>query len=227
MELAERLDNVIWDTLTGPHARFAAGSRGARRYAPGYTPLAAFSDPGRPDFDALLACCAPGEVLAFGGWAGAVPAGWEVVMETTMFQMVWDAPTPETDEAADAMALGPEHAAQALALATLTRPGPFAERTTALGDYFGYFEGERLVAMVGERLFDGRLREVSGVCTHPDYLGRGYARALVAKLVRREMLRGETPFLHVVHDNHRAHGLYLRMGFRDAREVVLRAVTRR
>lgn len=227
MREVARLDNVIWDTLTGPHARFAAGTGNARRYAAGYTPLAGFANPARPDFDALHECCAPGEVLAFAGWGGAVPAGWEVVMETSMFQMVWDAPMPETDEAPDAIALRPEHASQALALATLTRPGPFAERTTALGDYFGYFDGDRLVAMAGERLFDGRLREVSGVCTHPDYLGRGYARALVAKLVRREMLRGEAPFLHVVHDNHRAHGLYQRMGFRDAREVVLRAVTRR
>jgi predicted GNAT family acetyltransferase len=75
-------------------------------------------------------------------------------------------------------------------------------------------------------MFAGRLREVSGVCTHPDFQGRGLARRLVAKLIARQVAREETPFLHVMRDNAAAHGLYVSMGFRDYRETVVRVVSR-
>ena len=80
--------------------------------------------------------------------------------------------------------------------------------------------------MAGERMSAGRLREVSGVCTLPEYQGRGLARRLVAKLVARQTARDEIPFLHVMRDNAAAHRLYLRMGFRDYRETVVRVVSR-
>jgi predicted GNAT family acetyltransferase len=103
--------------------------------------------------------------------------------------------------------------------------GPFGPRTIELGDYFGYFDGAQLVAMAGERMHVAGLREISGVCTHPDYQGRGYARKLMMKLVYREMARGETPFLHVMSANEGAHQLYLRMGFSDYLESVVRVVS--
>jgi predicted GNAT family acetyltransferase len=64
------------------------------------------------------------------------------------------------------------------------------------------------------------------VCTHPEYQGRGLARALMFKLVRRQMHRGEVPFLHVMSDNTIARELYARMGFEDYRETVVRVVSR-
>jgi ribosomal protein S18 acetylase RimI-like enzyme len=57
-------------------------------------------------------------------------------------------------------------------------------------------------------------------------MGRGFARRLMIKLIRRQMQRHETPFLHVMRDNDRAHRLYERMGFRDYRECVVRVVSR-
>jgi ribosomal protein S18 acetylase RimI-like enzyme len=220
------LDNISWHTLTGPHAKYATGTDDARRYAQGFSPIVAFADPARPNFAALARCCEPGEHFYCDGWSGAAPAGWQVDVESIVFKMVWDAAMPATDEASDAVMLGPQHASQALALATLTRPGPFGPKTIELGDYYGYFEGERLVAMAGERMVAGTLREISGVCTHPDFQGRGLARRLMIKLIRREMQRDETPFLHVMRDNSSARRLYEGMGFRVYRESVVRVVSR-
>ena len=98
-------------------------------------------------------------------------------------------------------------------LARLTNPGPFGPRTPELGEYFGYFEGGQLIAMAGERMCAGDLHEVSGICTHPDFQGRGLARKLTLKLVRRQLQRGKTPFLHVMSHNTAARGLYEKMGF--------------
>jgi len=142
-----------------------------------------------------------------------------------MYRMAWAAAPPAVDPAADALALGPAHAAQAMALAALTKTGPFGPRTVELGEYFGYVEDGQLVAMAGERGAAPGLREISGVCTRPGWQGRGLARGLMLKLIRRQLARGETPFLHVMRANARAHRLYLDMGFRDERETVVRVVT--
>jgi ribosomal protein S18 acetylase RimI-like enzyme len=219
------LDNITWHALSGPHARFASGTGGARRYARGFSPIVGFADPARPDFAALAGHCEPGEHFYCDGWDGAPPAGWRVDVESTMFKMVWDGAAPE-DDAPEAIALVPAHAGQAVELATLTRPGPFGPRTIELGEYFGCFEGDRLVAMAGERMHAGNLREVSGVCTHPEHQGRGLARRLMHKLIRRELARGETPFLHVMRGNTGAIRLYEAMGFRVYRETVVRVVAR-
>jgi GNAT superfamily N-acetyltransferase len=220
------LDNISWHTLVGPHAPYASGDHAARRYAAGFSPIVGFPDPARPDFEALGRYCAAGEHFYCAGWSGPVPSGWQLDVDATMFQMVWDAPMPSGDACPEARRLEPGHADQALELATLTRPGPFGPRTIELGEYFGCFEDECLVAMAGERMVAGRLREISGVCTHPDFQGRGLARRLMLKLVQRQMQRDETPFLHVMRNNEGARGLYERMGFRTRREVVVRVISK-
>jgi ribosomal protein S18 acetylase RimI-like enzyme len=220
------LDNITWHTLTGPHARFAEGQGAARRYARGFSPILGFEDVAHADFRALEAHCAPGEEFYTDGWHGQAPRGWALKLESTMFKMVWEGAVPQEDETLEAVRLGPAHSAQAVELATLTHPGPFAPRTIELGEYFGVFEGERLIAMAGERMTAGSLREISGVCTHPEYQGRGLARRLMLKLLRRQLARAETPFLHVMSANEVARGLYRRIGFGEYRQSVVRVIER-
>jgi GNAT superfamily N-acetyltransferase len=224
--MAHQLDNIFWHTLSGMHAHLSSGSGRARRYAAGFSPIVGFPDPLQPDFAALAPFCEPDERFYCDAWYGPAPAGWRIEAESTMFRMLWDGVMPAQDEAPEALPLGPEHAQQALELAALTRPGPFGARTIELGEYFGFFEGGQLIAMAGERMAAPGLREISGVCTRPGHQGRGHARRLMLKLIRRQLLRGETPFLHVMRANEAAHGLYLRMGFRDYCETVVRVVTR-
>jgi ribosomal protein S18 acetylase RimI-like enzyme len=220
------LDNISWHTLVGPHAPFASGDQLARRYAAGFSPIVGFPNPARPDFSALARHCTPGEHFYCADWSGPAPAGWRIDADATMFQMVWQGAVPSGDACPEALRLETRHAQQALELATLTKPGPFGPRTIELGEYFGCFEGDRLVAMAGERMVAGRLREISGVCTHPDFQGRGLARRLMLKLVQRQMERDETPFLHVMRNNDGARSLYERMGFATHREAVVRVITR-
>jgi hypothetical protein len=145
------LDNIFWNTLTGPHAHFAAGSGDARRYARGFSPILGFADQSRPDFVELARICDVGEHFYCDGWTGRAPEGWAIEAESTMYRMVYEGEMPATDPAPDAVRLTLEHAEQAVALAVLTKPGPFGPRTIELGDYYGYFDGGRLVAMSGER----------------------------------------------------------------------------
>lgn len=224
--MTQLLDNIFWHALSGTQAHFSTGTDTARRFAKGFSPILGFADAQHPDFDALLPFCDVGESFYCAGWTGAMPAVWSLHAEKTMFRMVWDGVTPEPEDSLIALPLNHSHAQQAVALATLTNPGPFGLRTIELGDYLGYFEADRLVAMAGERSAAGAYREVSGVCTHPDFQGKGLARRLMHRIIRQQLSRDEIPFLHVMADNHAAHGMYLRMGFRDYCETAVRVVSR-
>lgn len=209
----QALDNVFWRAMSGAQAAFTVGSSSTRRLASGFTPLMAAADPQRPDFDALAPHCRPGEHLHCLGWDGAAPDGWRIEFETPLCRMVWDAPLPCGDDAAGLVKLDRSHLAQVLDLVQQTQPGPFGPRMLELGDYVGHVVDGRLVAMAGERLKVDGHREISAVCTHPEFRGRGLARTLVRVLVRRQLQRDETPILHVRSENAPALGLYERMGF--------------
>ncbi len=218
------LDNIFWHVLSGDQARFSVGDGRARRYAAGFSPIVAFPDPHSPDFAALAPFCARDERFYCDAWSGPAPEGWRIEADATMLKMIWAGGDPPDAPVPEAVPLGPAHVAQAMALAQLTRPGPFGPRTIELGDYFGVFDGARLVAMAGERGQAGRLREISGVCTHPDFQGRGHAGRLTRLLVSRMRGRGETPYLHVMTANAGARALYERLGFRVHKESPVRVV---
>ena len=98
-------------------------------------------------------------------------------------------------------------------LTRIAFPDFFRERTHELGLYLGIYDGARLVAMAGERLALPGLQEISGVCTHPDFSGRGLARRLTRALLCRHRRRGVRSFLHVSEGNAGARRLYESMGF--------------
>jgi predicted GNAT family acetyltransferase len=122
-------------------------------------------------------------------------------------------------DAPSARRLGPDDAGEMLALVELTRPGPFCIRTVELGNYHGVFHGRTLVAMAGERLRLPGYTEISAVCTHPDFRGRGLAAGLSALVARGILGRGDKPFLHHAAENEPARRIYESLGFEFRREV--------
>lgn len=112
------------------------------------------------------------------------------------------------------------------ALAHLTVPGPFAAKTHRLGRFIGIKQDGKLIAMAGERMHMPGFREVSGVCTHPDHRGRGYAGALMSVVAKRILDEGDTPFLHAYATNEAAIGIYERLGFRIRAPMVKAVLSR-
>ena len=107
----------------------------------------------------------------------------------------------------------PENAPEMVALARLTKPGPFNLRTIEFGHYYGVFDQHKLVAMTGQRLHVNQFTEISAVCTHPDYTGKGYARALLLHQLRLILAHHQHPFLHVRDNNEGAITMYKKLGF--------------
>ena len=125
------------------------------------------------------------------------------------------------------MPLDASHVPQMLELVEMRPPGPFARRTHELGDYYGVFDGDTPGGDGGRTDGSGSHCARSAASARiPTSQGRGLARRLIAKIVRRQIERGQIPFLHVMRDNVHARQLYERMGFRLHQEVPLRVVSR-
>jgi ribosomal protein S18 acetylase RimI-like enzyme len=218
------LDNPMWNCLSGPHARYAVGTGSVRRYAPGFSPIIGFENPAVADLSLLTPDARAGEQFYCEQWPGPVPAGWRVISEAHMLRMVECGKGAVDDALGNAIPLNASHAPAAVALATLTRPGPFARRTLELGDYLGIVSNGELIAMAGERMQVGPWREISGVCCAPGHEGKGLAAALMRILLSRQRARGERTFLHVMSANARGLALYRHLGFEVYCDTTIRVV---
>lgn len=220
------LERPPWSALTTTHAGFALGNEWARRYQPDVAPMAALREVSDACLQALAALLKPGEVVGLFS-AEPVPEirDLTVVARKTVEQMVFEGRKgpPIVDGYTN---LVPADVPQMMKLVDLTKPGPFAARTIALGTYIGIRSAGELVAMAGERMrFDG-FTEISAVCTHPDYTARGYASLLVGALTQNILARRETPFLHIYSDNRRAAALYSQLGFAYRRSIAVTILKR-
>jgi ribosomal protein S18 acetylase RimI-like enzyme len=213
------LDNPIWNALTSTQARFAKVGESARRFPNDVTTLGGFPEPTQECYDSLATILDDDNATAlFYDSSPELPAGWTVLGGAPLFQMIYGNGkaagfSPSRGAAPDFIELTESDAPEMVALAQLTKPGPFGLRTRELGTYLGIREKGRLIAMAGERLRVPGFTEISAVCTHPEHLGHGYATALMGELAQRIQARGEVPFLHVREDNTRAIALYEHIGY--------------
>ena len=108
----------------------------------------------------------------------------------------------------------------------LVQPGYFKTKTPLLGNYFGIFKDNQLVAITGERMKMNDFTEVSAIVTHPDHTGKGYAKQLITHVVNAVFEENKTPFLHVLESNIGAIKLYEKLGFVTRRKMSLWNITK-
>jgi predicted GNAT family acetyltransferase len=221
------LDRPVWASLSTHHLPLSVGGTLARRYAAGVNLFASARDDAAVALAALTDLVRPGErVYLLQVPDILVPAGFAVVKAARGVQMIAARAMPASGADDDLIELTDADAPEMLALATLTEPGPFLSRTHTMGTFRGIRIEGRLAAMAGERFrFPGHT-EVSGVCTHPDFRGRGLARRLSAAVAARIESRGEKPFLHAWQSNRPAISLYESLGFEVRAEVDVRVLER-
>jgi GNAT superfamily N-acetyltransferase len=214
------LDNPIWNALRTEHAPLALGDDRARRYPPAIGPLSGIPNQSPASYECLRDLAGTGAVVLFSVDPLRIPSGWNLVRGGPIVQMIRNSPSGgasdfETLASGKHVGLRQLTAADAPAmveLAELTEPGPFRLRTLELGNFYGIFHKDKLVAMAGKRMHLPELVEVSGVCTHPDARGRGYAPHLMSLVIDEIEREGKLPFLHAFAENP-AIRLYERLGF--------------
>ena len=197
------------------HANLATGTPLAKRYPAEVARAVATVDHSEAAIRDLARIVPEGETVAI--VRSEVPSelpGWKIQHHEELFQMICERRVPEPEPSLPVSFLSTDDVREMLSLVELTKPGPFFLRTIETGRYVGLHQESQLVAMAGERFGFSGYREISAVCTHPDYQGRGYARQLVSYLVNDNFQRGNVPFLHVRVENTRACALYETLSFR-------------
>lgn len=219
------LDRTAWNALGGRQAQFAMGDNRARRFRPEIGPIAGVADHNPDSLDALAKLVPQGQQLFTIEYEEA-PASDLLAQDRTkpIVQMV--ASGLPQHGGGDYIELTDDDAPEMLALALLTEPGPFSTSTHHLGQFIGVKVDGRLAAMAGERMKVDGFSEVSGVCTHPDFQGRGYARMLSLAVAKRIFDRGETPFLHAYESNVGAIALYGKLGFAIRARLIVTVLSR-
>jgi ribosomal protein S18 acetylase RimI-like enzyme len=208
------LDNPVWHSLTTQHADLAITADGAARYPAAIVPFAAIGEPSPRAADQLTSLVDDAESVFVVGVAPAPPPGWQLEPKKPVLQMICNSRAPEIP-GPPVRTMTDAEIPDMVALTELVFPGFFRARTLDMGRYYGIYDGARLAAMAGERMRLDGFQEVSAVCTHPGYTGRGYAQRLLGILCNSAFDRGFTPFLHVYADNARAIGVYRKMSFVD------------
>ena len=212
------LDNPIWNSLATCHAHLAIGANVghglARRYPADIGPLSAVQKLTAEAYEDLAAIVPEGDVaVLFLENSVEILSGWQLVRDGALVQMICRTVPRPPSLAETIMPMTSADYPEMVALASLTEPGPFRDHTADLGGFVGIRVDGRLAAMAGQRLAPTGFAEISAVCTHPDFRGRGYAQALVAAVARNIYAKKLVPFLTSFEANTGAIRVYEQVGF--------------
>lgn len=214
------LDNPLFNALLTGCKHFAGGTDNEKYFPQKVSPFAGTRD-FNPASIATLYDLLPNErvIVFITAQQSESLSPWKIIHQSKVYQMLGDSILPHNTSHAEIVPLTTADVPQMLSLTKLTNPGPFEERTIEFGEYSGIFNNGQLVAMAGQRLHVDDYMEVSAVCTHPDHLGKGYARTLILHTIKQIEEMGKIPFLHVRTDNTRAIEVYKSMGFTIRQEL--------
>lgn len=214
------LDRPIWNALNSKHSGFALGNEYAKRYPSHILPFIGLDLDSEQPLEQLKPWMKAAEVVYAIGALPEIPQSWQLLNQLDCVQMFCPELSVSTlDESLEIITLKAEDRAEMFELITSVQPGYFAKDTPLLGNYNGIRVNGKLISMSGERLGLNSFTELSAVCTHPDYTGKGLAYQLVLKTCLDMFQRGTKPFLHVLNSNTRAINLYERLGFVKRKDI--------
>nr|WP_294792762.1 GNAT family N-acetyltransferase [uncultured Mucilaginibacter sp.] len=208
------LNNPVWHALNSGNYHLGEGNDRVKYFNSEVSPFVALRESTADSFIELYEMLSDKRISFFATPIQLdIPAPWKIIACVHGLQLVHNSIPVKDDHIHTTIALSTAYCADMVNLAKLTNPGPFNMRTIEFGHYQGVFKNSKLIAMAGQRMHAFNYAEVSAVCTHPDQIGKGYARQLLTKQINRILAASDIPYLHVKHDNNRAIDLYKSLGF--------------
>jgi predicted GNAT family acetyltransferase len=225
MQANHVLDNPVWHALNSHHAHLAIGTGLAKYYPSEVNGAAALAEHSEAAYRDLVELVGAGGTTAL--FEAKLPQNmpdWTLVFAGNADQMVCQKPVPEPENTDEVVELTAADVPDMLQLIAIAQPGPFLARTIEMGRYFGIRQDGMLVAMAGQRFRLNGYCEVSAVCTHPDWRGKGYARLLSSIVVNKIWKDNSVPFLHVDPKNALAIRIYESLNFVKRCEMTIHVI---
>jgi len=220
----KKLDNPVWFSTSEIHQNFAIDYNDIKFYHPDYCPFGGFEN-GEDISKHIDEYATMADNFFIVGEKPELSSRLKLKKEVVCLQMVIN-DSIDMEIKQQIVELTNEHADMIYQLVNLVQPGYFKKKTSLLGNYFGIFKDDELIALTGERMKMNDFTEVSAVVTHPGHAGKGYAKQLVAHTVNNIFNQNKTPYLHVVEDNIGAIKLYEKSGFKIRRKINFWNITR-
>lgn len=214
------LNNPVWNAMNSGNSEITSGGISAKSFLPNISPFVGLKDFSKETFDELTTMPTEKTIVTVTSHYGMPTDSFEVIQREKILQMVFTKQSMEPRDT-NSIRLENAHIPAMLELADLTRPGPFLNQTIRFGNYFGIFNSGKLAAMAGRRFHPAGFIEISAVCTHPEFAGKGYAGGLIINEAQRILAEGCTPFLHSRPNNKNAIRLYEKLGFTVHQEMNL------
>lgn len=217
--MEKKIKNPVWDSLCETHRSFSLSYEDVKFYNPEICPFGAFTDASKTA-KALNAYAkltdsfflvSENETPTFDDNNVILDhkiEGCQMVLENFI----------EVDITETIVPLTKKHQEQIYQLIWLVMPGYYQQRSIEMGNYFGIFKDQKLVAVSGQRMQTNNWIEISAIVTHPDYTRRGYAKQLTAHVTKEILKENKHPILHTTKGN-AAIGLYESLGFKLTREM--------
>ena len=213
-----KLDNPTWYSLSETHIDFAVEYEDIKFYHPDYCPFGGFlnSDKTADGIEAYASLT--NNFFVVGNKPNSNDKVW-LNNELVCNQMVLDKQI-DVEIMEDIVALQTEtHKVDLFNLVNLVQPGYFKNKTSDLGNYYGIYKDEKLVAVTGERMQMDAYTELSAIITHPNFTGKGYAKQLIKFASDKIFNEQKIPYLHVANTNIGAIKLYEKLGFQTRKEI--------
>nr|WP_315232594.1 GNAT family N-acetyltransferase [uncultured Flavobacterium sp.] len=220
----KKLDNPVWFSLSDTHQSFVVDYDSIKFYHPDYCPFGGF-EKGNAIAKSIDEYSMMVDSFFIVGEKPELSNLLKLNKELVCLQMIVYNPIDVAINDA-IVKLTDEHIDVLYELVNLVQPGYFKNKTALLGNYYGIFKNEELVAVAGERMQMNDFIEVSAVVTHPNHTGKGYAKQLVVYTVNEIFKQNKTPYLHVLEENKGAIQLYEKLGFTIRRKISFWNITK-
>lgn len=217
--LEDKLKNPVWHSLNETHKKFLIEFNNVKFYNPDINNFGALFDPNNT-------------LEAFNKYA-LLKEKFFLVSEnqTPLFddhkiilekkingcQMVLDKLT-DVNITEEIVLLTKDNIDEVYDLIWLVMPGFYQKKGFEMGNFYGIFKDNKLIAISGQRMQTDSFIEISSVVTHPDYTRKGFAKQLIHHTTKEILKENKLPILHTNKGNP-AIGLYEKLGFKISRDM--------
>ncbi|CAI8295922.1 MAG: Uncharacterised protein [Polaribacter sp. SA4-10] len=219
ISLEEKLKNPVWYSLQETHKKFLVTHNGVQFYNPDICIFGAFYDTSKTSMALneygktvekffLVSENQTAEIDANTTVLEKKIAGCQMVLENLV----------DIEITEEIVALTEKHINEIYDLIWLVMPGFYRKRGFEMGEFFGIFKNEKLIAISGQRMQADDFIEVSSVITHPDHTRKGYAKQLITHTTKAILKQSKLPILHTNKGNV-AISLYEKIGYKLTRDM--------
>lgn len=217
--LEDELKNPVWYALNETHKKFAITFDGVQFYNPDVNNFGAFFDANKTTKASIKYAKLTEKFFFVSENQTPLFDDSKIVLDKKIngCQMVLDK-LIDVEVTEKILLLTQENIDEVYDLIWLVMPGFYQKRGFEMGNFYGIFKDNKLIAISGQRLQTNSFIEISSVVTHPDYTRRGFAKQLIYHTTKEILKENKLPILHTNKGNV-AIGLYEQLGFKISRDM--------